>query len=222
MAAPSPALLRNIRLASVVLLFVLAVLWYFRVQVEKQQAAAGTPLPKLGHIDPFTLTGADSQPFDSAALKGKIWAAQFFFTDCGGPCPAVTQNLIQLQGMLGNAQNVKIVALSIDPENDTPEKLRAYAALHHADPARWIFLTASGLPDAEALTHEIVMKRLLIGFQKNTEPGATAATRMIHSTKVVLVDGAGSVRGYYEGLDEETPAKLLADVAALMREEKIK
>ncbi|HEY8967281.1 MAG TPA: SCO family protein [Candidatus Methylacidiphilales bacterium] len=219
---PKSPFLLGLRIATVGLLLALAFLLYLRWDLKKKaaaDAAAGQvqALPRFGEVGDFSLVGSDGKPFSSAALKGKVWVAQFFFTDCGGPCPAITTNLVQLQGMLGDARDVRIVAVSIDPENDTPAKLRDYAALHHADPSRWIFLTG---PEPEV--HDLVMKRLLLGYQKNTEPGATAATRMVHSTKVVLVDATGTVRAYYDGLDADLAQQILPGVASLMREAHLK
>lgn len=220
-----PRHLRRLQIASAILLALLvSIFYYFQVQVKKREAKTAENLPRYGAVGDFTLADSTGKPFNASALAGKIWVAQFFFTDCGGPCPAVTAKLIELQGMLGDARDVRLVGISIDPDNDTPAKLRDYLALHHADPARWILLTGNGLstPGAsEAAIHDLVATRFLIGYQKNTAADATAATRVVHSTKIALIDATGTVRGYYEGLDDETPKQLLSDIASLMREEKL-
>jgi len=219
--SPSKPAIRPIQGILLGLVILLGVLLYYQTHLSHPFGQKGPRLPKFSSVGSFALTDSAGKPFSSDALAGKIWVAQFFFTDCGGPCPSVTAKLIELQGMLGDAQNVRIVAISIDPENDTPKKLRAYATVHHADPDRWIFLTAHALAGGPAVIHDLVIGRFFVGFQPNTAPGTTSGSRIVHSTKVALVDATGKIRAYHDGLDEETPKLLLTDIATLMQEEKI-
>jgi protein SCO1/2 len=76
-----------------------------------------------------------------------------------------------------------------------------------ADPAHWQFLT--GTP---AAINDVVVKGLLQPISR--EPDGTPA----HSTRIVLVDGEGWLRGYQEGLDPEAVQKLMVDIGELLRE----
>jgi protein SCO1/2 len=67
----------------------------------------------------------------------------FIFTTCTAICPAMTHTLAEVQRQLGSeADNIHVMSISIDPENDTPAKLRAYAQQYGAG-ANWDFYTGS-------------------------------------------------------------------------------
>ncbi len=160
------------------------------------------PPPKLGDVPAFTLVNQEGEPFGSADLAGRPYIASFFFTRCRSICPALVHSLQLLQARMERegVEGVRIVTFSVDPEYDTPERLREYTAAVGADPERWVFLTGSR--DA--------MKRLLVeGFKVplgRPEEIAPGLTDIAHTGKLVLVDGQGWIRGYYstdgEGLDE--------------------
>lgn len=67
----------------------------------------------------------------------------FIFTTCTTICPVMTSTFHQVQEKLGKDRNdVRMVSISIDPENDTPRKMREYAAKHNAG-SQWLFLTGT-------------------------------------------------------------------------------
>ena len=73
-------------------------------------------------------------------MKGKIWVADFIFTNCPTICPAMTQEMARLQSEFA-ADPVYFVSFSVDPERDTAEVLTRYAKAYGADDRRWHFLT---------------------------------------------------------------------------------
>jgi protein SCO1/2 len=75
-------------------------------------------------------------------IKGKIVAVNLIYTSCKYACPLETARLAQVQKLLGDrmGRDVFFYSISIDPEVDTPEVLKAYAAKFHAGPG-WLFLT---------------------------------------------------------------------------------
>ncbi len=67
----------------------------------------------------------------------------FIFTTCTTICPVMSATFEQVQANLGAGRDrVRMVSISIDPEHDTPERLRAYARAHNAGP-EWHFLTGT-------------------------------------------------------------------------------
>ena len=77
---------------------------------------------------------------------GRPVVLNFIFTSCGAICPLMTQTLASFQRLLGSdSARVHIMSISIDPEEDTPARLRAYARDFHAEPG-WTFYT--GTPEA--------------------------------------------------------------------------
>ena len=165
-------------------------------------------LEKISQVPAFQLTDQAGESITLEDLKGKIWAANFIFTRCKGPCPITVLRMQDLNTKLKKARgNVELVTFTVDPEYDTPEILKAFSEPLGADPASWKFLT--GTPDA---IQKIVATGLLQPIAK--EPDGTPA----HSSRIVLVDGAGWLRGYHDGLDPEAVQKLMVDIGELLRE----
>lgn len=166
-------------------------------------------LEKISPVPEFQLTDQTGKTIGLEKLKGKIWAANFIFTRCKGPCPITVLRMQELNTKLKKAKgNVELVTFTVDPEYDTPEILKTFAEQQGADPATWKFLT--GTPEA---IQNIVVKGLLQPIAK--EPDGTPA----HSTRIVLVDGQGWLRGYQDGLDPEAVQKLMVDIGELLRED---
>ena len=165
-------------------------------------------LEKISQVPAFQLIDQTGKSITLEDLKGKIWAANFIFTRCKGPCPITVLRMQDLNTKLKKVRgNVELVTFTVDPEYDTPEILKAFSEPLGADPASWKFLT--GTPDA---IQKIVVTGLLQPLAK--EPDGTPA----HSSRIVLVDGKGWLRGYHDGLDTEAVQKLMVDIGELLRE----
>ena len=116
-------------------------------------AQSGTSAPKAGAADEspahtyFTdvsLVNQDGQKmrFYSDLLRGKVVIINSFFGTCQGSCLPMNRNLEKVQEALGDkvGKEVHIISISVDPETDTPARLKDYAAKLHAKPG-WYFLT---------------------------------------------------------------------------------
>ena len=180
--------------------------WLRQVQVN---ALSNRPLPSYGSVPGFELTNQDAQPFGSQQLAGKIWIADFIFTTCRGPCPIISTRMSELQKPLEKS-DVRLVSFSVDPETDTPPVLRVYADKLRKEPFRWDFLTGSR--DAIA---SISRDGFKLGISENEEPGRGP----VHSTRFVLVDRRGTIRGYYDALAPDGVTTLLADTNHLLHDQ---
>ncbi|MCB0302572.1 MAG: SCO family protein [Calditrichaeota bacterium] len=105
---------------------------------------ADPPPPLLSEVPEFTLTERSDRPFGLDDLRGNIWIADFIFTTCAGPCPIMSQRMSRLQSDFANAAKVKLVSFSVDPEQDTPEVLRAYADTYQAQPDKFLVFPDRG------------------------------------------------------------------------------
>jgi protein SCO1/2 len=177
------------------------------------------PLPTLGEVPPFALVERSGRPLTRDGLRGSVWIADFVFTRCSGSCPMMASAMSRLQVALEDAPRVRLVSVSVDPEYDTPEVLREYAQGVAADSARWLWATG----EKEAifrLSREGF--RLGIGEEgaeaADSGAGAVAADEILHSQSLVLVDAAGRIRGYYDGMDEAAVGRLIEDARRLARE----
>lgn len=80
--------------------------------------------------------------FYSDVLKGKVVAINTFFTTCTSICPPMNRNFEKMQESLGDrlGKDVFLVSISVDPQTDTPTRLKEYGKRFHAKPG-WLFLT---------------------------------------------------------------------------------
>ena len=80
--------------------------------------------------------------FYSDVLKDKVVVINTFFTTCTGVCPPINRTLERMQEALGDrlGKDAFLVSMSVDPETDTPVRLKEYSRRFHARPG-WIFLT---------------------------------------------------------------------------------
>ena len=155
------------------------------------------PPPVIGQAPSFALVADDGRTFGSDDLRGQVYIVSFFFTRCRTICPAIMHGMHRLQQGFAErgVTGVRLLSISVDPEYDTPEVLRAYAKDLGVDSTRWTLLT--GDPE---LGRAVVIQ----GFKTPMEAAPPPAPDLIdiaHTGKVVLVDGAGGIRGYY-GTDE--------------------
>lgn len=181
-------------------------LWLRHVEVS---ALRHRTVSSYGTVPSFQLVNQNGHPFGSAQLAGKIWIADFVFTSCPGPCPMISSRMSELQKPLEKT-DVHLVSFTVDPEKDTPEVLRSYAERLRADPGRWDFLTGAKLA-IYRLSHD--------GFKLAVSDGSEEAGVPVHSTRMVLVDRHGQIRGYYEAVEPDSITKLLADTNHLLREQ---
>jgi protein SCO1 len=144
--------------------------------------AAVADLPVLFSAPRIQLTDQSAKPFDSAALSGHVWIAEFIFTRCPGACPILMEDMAALDKRLTDPR-IQFVTITVDPDFDTPAVLSAKAASLGAD-ARWHWLTG---PHVDIVA---IQSAMLI---------ATAADQpVMHSTKLYLFDAAGQCRGRYD------------------------
>jgi protein SCO1 len=174
------------------------------------RTASARPLPVLAALPPFQLTDQDGRPFGSRDLENRTWVASFIFTRCTTVCPAITGKMAEVQRRTeGLAPALRLVSFSVDPAYDTPERLSAYASFHRASPGRWSFLTGP-----EGAVREAVVDGLRVAMGR--EAGTEGPQGIFHGTHLVLVDGRGRVRGYYDSADEQAVDRVVRDARLLV------
>lgn len=122
------------------------------------------------------------------SLAGKVWVANFVFTQCRTICPLLTSKMVQLMRRLPGV-DARFVSFSVDPAHDTPEVLAAYRARWAADEPRWTLLA----------TTPATLPPLAAGFHVTATPGNPGdLDPIMHSGVFVLVDRQGLVRGVFD------------------------
>jgi cytochrome oxidase Cu insertion factor (SCO1/SenC/PrrC family) len=168
------------------------------------------PARVYGVVPEFALTEASGRSVTLEDLRGKVWIASFIFTHCAGQCPIMTHHLALAQRELPAREDLKLVSISVDPDRDTPAVLTRYAADHKADRSRWWFLTGD-----KAVIRRLAIETFKLPVADN--PGSEEEP-ILHSSKFVLMDRAGAIRGYYDGLEVETVRQLVRDARRLLAE----
>jgi len=168
------------------------------------------PLPDLGRVGAFSLVDQRGAAVSADTLRGKVWVAAFFFTRCPTICPRITRRMRALQiAAAEKAPALSLVSFSVDPENDTPPVLLAYAQRYDVDAKNWSLLTGDS---------DVVKRTVVDGFKLALDGKADPAAEnggIIHGSHLVLVDRSLVIRGYYRTDDDEDMARLLADAARL-------
>jgi protein SCO1 len=179
-------------------------------------AAACKPrrqLDVIGQIPPFTFTDQSGKPFGAGDMRGEISVAAFMFTRCPTICPRITATMQELQAKAAkDAIPIHWISFSVDPENDTPAVLEAYAKARDIDLGSWSFVTGDST-EVRRVAEE--------GFKIAAEGKADVNSDhygISHGSHLVLVDRRGNIRGYYRTLDDDAQSRLLEDARLLIEE----
>jgi protein SCO1/2 len=169
-------------------------------------ARASERLPVIGPAPPFTLTTEAGERLALSDLRGKVLAVTFIYATCKDSCPVLTAKMVAMQRQLGtDAARLRFVAISVDPEVDTPAVLRSYADALGANRAGWNFLTGS--PDE--------IRKVVRDFGAFARKNARGDVDHIYLTS--LIDGSGAMRVQYLGYRFD-PEEMLRDLRSLLGE----
>ena len=170
-------------------------------------------LPLYGKIPDFSLTEQNGKQITEKDLLGKVWIADFVFTHCAGPCPLMSGIMKELQKKLEEESDIRLVSFSVDPERDTPQVLSEYAKRYQANPEKWFFLTGD-----KTKIHQLSMQHfhLAVG-DVPLEDREARDQNVYHSTKFVLVDKQGKIRGYYSTQPAADLNRLADDARKLLK-----
>lgn len=159
-------------------------------------------------VEPFTFTNQNGDSVSLEDLKGKVWIADFIFTNCETVCPPMTAHMTKLQQEAEEAGvDVEFVSFSVDPEVDTPEKLKEFARNYDLSFDNWHFLTGY---DQETIEEFAVSSfKAIVQKPKNND-------QVIHGTKFYVIDQNGVVVKDFNGV-ENTPYEEIIDVVKALQ-----
>jgi protein SCO1 len=164
------------------------------------------PLKEGDLLPEYRFTNQLGQAFSTAQFKGEALAITFLFTRCPFPtfCPLTAENFTETQRKLlartNGPANWRLLAISFDPEFDTPAVLKAYAELHNYDPRHWTFATGA-LMDVTAIAEQSGEV-----FWRDEAGGGIS-----HNLRTVVIDASGRVRKFFAG-NQWTPDELAAEM----------
>lgn len=176
------------------------------MQPKAVSIESGTLLQPPRELPAFALTDADGKPFTNANLQGH-WTVFFVgFTTCPDVCPATLTTMKGVMADLGPlADQVQMTLLSIDPERDTPERLKSY--VHYFDP-RFNGVTGT--------TAELDKLARAMSFVYTKVPGATPETyTMDHSAALIVINPQGQLAGFFTAPHRQKA--LVTDLTTLLK-----
>ena len=152
-------------------------------------------------VPDFNLINQHEKIVTNQDLLGYNYIVHFFFTSCPTICIDAMPKLLHLQTKIKNygIENFKIISISVDPDNDTPDKLQKYAEYYGADLSNWVFLTG---PEDEI--YNLARYGFFVPAAKDKkQPGG-----VFHSSDLTIVDDRGYIR---TGLDKKKKTKFVYD-----------
>lgn len=160
-------------------------------------------------VGAFSLLNQTGAKFTDSDLRGRVHLASFIYTRCSGVCPALVASLRRVDRALQD-DRFRIVSYSVTPDLDPPDVLAAYGAERNIDPKRWILATGDKseifrLARESYFASDEVMSKTL------ADPNA-----FLHTEKLLLVDGAGKLRGVYDGTLPSDVDHAIADARVLL------
>ncbi|MGE6260989.1 SCO family protein [Heyndrickxia sporothermodurans] len=159
-------------------------------------------------IENFTFTDQTGKKFGLQDLKGKVWVANFIFTNCATVCPQLTKYMSDVQKEIKKKgyDDVNFVSFSVDPEVDTPKDLKNYAAKFEADFSTWHLLTGYS---------QDKIKDFAMDNFKNVVVKPENDTQVVHGTSFYLVNKDGEVVKDYSTQNGFPLDEIVKDAKAL-------
>jgi protein SCO1/2 len=150
------------------------------------------------------LVDQDGRDVRASSLSGQVLVLSFMFTSCPTVCPKLTQLLVDARRHLPNdmRERVRFLSVSVDPENDTTDALKAFAKRHGADVPEWRFVRM-GDRDLQLLSSRLVV------FEPSAPRGPAA-----HALSLYLFDRRGRLVQRYGGTTTQ-PEQLAREIVAL-------
>jgi protein SCO1 len=191
----------------------LALLAMLSVLLAVPAVDAGDGDFKSGVFDPpsaapdFQLQGSNGSPVVLSKFRGKVVAVAFGFTTCQRICPVTLANLADVSRKLGAAAaDVQVIFVSVDPDRDTPNRLREY--LQSFNPS---FLGATG----KKMQIDAVRQAYGIFAEKTPSENKKLGYEVHHSSSIFLIDREGKLRVLVPF--GRSPQAILNDVNVLLK-----
>lgn len=203
-----------------------ALVTFWRQSESPPTAGTVEILADYGPVPDFRLTNQDGSRVSLADLRGKVWLANFIYTECTETCPLQSLQVHRLQEEFAGSRELRFVSITVDPKHDTPEVLRRYAERHGADPERWLFLTGP-----KPVIHALAKDGFRLGVSDASPtsggsgwplaPGPAFASHgsgglILHSSRFILVDRQARIRAYHRTDDPDSLARLRENLRALL------
>jgi protein SCO1/2 len=119
----------------------------------------------------------------------------------------------QIQELTTNEPDIKLVSITVDPRDDTPSVLQKYGQGFGADTNRWLFLTGEKSVLYSLIGNSFLAQDLNDPLLVNM-PG-----NFTHTERIAVMDSQGRLRGYFDGLNQNTASAVVEEIAKMRREQ---
>lgn len=182
------------------------------VLAVQRQGSAGHPQPEdpalaALSIPAFRLVDHDNRPVDESLFAGQVTIIDFMFTNCPFICPMMTSTMADVARHLRDT-GVRFASFSVDPERDTPERLREYAAQYDADLSRWSFLTGDFETVRRIASDGLQFELSIDTSTPITLRDGSTMSNVVHPGHLILVGPTRKVLGVYRSTDADAVADL--------------
>ena len=182
--------------------------WLIFMLNQPAYAFEGGEYEPAAPAPPLNLTTQHGEPFALSDLEGNVTLIYFGYTTCPDYCPTTISNFTVVKELLGeDADRVKFVLVTFDPERDTPERLRQYLSFFDEE-----FI---GLRGDEKQTEQ-VLKDYGITVIRVDQPESATEYLLDHSTRTYVIDPEGRLRLSFSY--ELPPESMAADIRALLND----
>ena len=176
-------------------------------------------LVKIGPAPKFELTDQNNAKISNKDYAGKVYVMEFFFSTCPSICPIMNKNMVEVEKAFSTEKNFGIASVTINPDNDTPEVLKAHAAKLGVTAPNWHFLTGD---------KDYIFNLANKGFNLYVGENNKALGNFEHSGLFALIDKNGNIRCrkdkqgnpilYYDGLEQPGVTAIKEDIKILLKE----
>lgn len=184
-----------------------------RVAVNVNQGH-NTTLPVYGRVESLELIDQEGQVVTANDLKGTVHIVNFIFTSCQSICPKITAQMKDLQKRTSSMKPpIKLISISVDPENDSPSVLKEYGKNHGADFSRWMFLTGP-----LERVQKTVTKEFMTGMEKITGETSKDILDISHGAHFAILDTQSKMRAFKHA-DSEAEIKEILDLISRLNQQ---
>lgn len=148
-------------------------------------------------VDDFKLIDQTGSEFTKADLLGKPWIVNFIFAQCSYQCPMTSRMMMEFDKTVSDV-DLRMVTITVNPEDDTVDIMRNYAEIWGAKPERWLFATGDPV-DVWKLIREGFKVSAWKNVGTNVQPGMAFA----HDNNIIHVDAEGKIVGRYNSTDSK-------------------
>ncbi|NWK55336.1 SCO family protein [Verrucomicrobiaceae bacterium N1E253] len=164
---------------------ILATTFYLRNQQVKPSLQLPPSEPGIVLSKDLTLTNQDGKEVKLSDLKGKVWAFAQFYATCPMCAKRNSQGLKQVYETFKGEPGFQLVCITVNPEEDSPEKMKTYAESLGADTSNWWFLTG----DPAALKSYMVDEMKYDPIQRREDPDEAATKgELAHNMSIAVYD----------------------------------